>query len=44
MGYNEAHRSEKERQQMSLFKNFITEGNEKAEELAKEERGLTEEI
>ena len=31
-----AHRTEKEKQQMSLFDKFITEGNEKADELAKE--------
>ena len=31
-----AHRSKKERQQMSLFERLITEGNEKADELAKE--------
>ena len=30
------HRSEKERQQMSHFQKFVTEGNEKADELAKE--------
>ena len=31
-----AHRIEKERQHMSLIEDFITEGNEKADELAKE--------
>ena len=31
-----AHRTEKERQQMSLFEKCITEGNEKADEPAKE--------
>ena len=31
----EAHRTEKERQRMSLFEKFITEGNEQADELAK---------
>ena len=31
-----AHRTEKERQQMSLFEKLLTEGNEKADELAKE--------
>ena len=30
-----AHRTEKGRQQMSLFEKFITAGNEKADELAK---------
>ena len=33
---NKAHRSKKEMQSVSLFENFITEGNEKADELAKE--------
>ena len=31
-----AHRTEKERQRMSLVEKFITEGNEKADELAKQ--------
>ena len=31
-----AHRTEKERQHMSLFEKFITEGNEKSDELAME--------
>ena len=31
-----AHRTEKERQQMSLCEKFVTEGNEKADELATE--------
>ena len=31
-----AHRTEKETQQLSLFEKFFTEGNEKADELAKE--------
>ena len=35
VGHVEAHRTEKERQQMSLFEKFITEGNEKADEQAK---------
>ena len=34
----EAHRNEKEGQQMSRFENLITEGNQKADELAKGER------
>ena len=33
-----AHRTKKEMQQMSFFESFIAEGNEKADELAKEER------
>ena len=33
---NKARRSKKEMQSVSLFENFITEGNEKADELAKE--------
>ena len=33
---NKAHRSKKEMQSVSLFENFITEGNEKADEVAKE--------
>ena len=33
---NKAHRYKKEMQQMSLFERFIAEGNEKAEEIAKE--------
>ena len=33
-----AHRSKKEKQQLSLFENFITEGNEQADKPAKEER------
>ena len=32
-----AHRTEKERQRMSLLEKFITEGNDKADELAKKE-------
>ena len=31
-----AHRNKKERQHTSLFDNFVTEGNEKADEVAKE--------
>ena len=31
-----AHRTEKERQRVSLLEKFITEGNEKADELAKQ--------
>ena len=34
--YVESHRSEKEKQQMSLFEHFITEGTEKADELAQD--------
>ena len=31
----EAHRTKKENKEMSHFENFVTEGNEKADELAK---------
>ena len=33
--HGKAHHSKKEMQQMSLFEKFITEGNEKVDELAK---------
>ena len=36
------HRTKKERQHMSTYENFITEGNEKADELAKEGAMLDE--
>ena len=35
-----AHRTKKEKQDMSHFESFVTEGNEKADELAKEGASL----
>ena len=33
VGHAKAHRSKKEKQQLSLFEKLVTEGNEKADEL-----------
>ena len=35
MNYVKAHRTKKEKQKMTQFERFVTEGNEKANELAK---------
>ena len=40
--YVEAHRTKKEKKDMSHFERFVTEGNEKADELAKEGAVLDE--